>query len=117
MPCWSLTPGVQLPFSSSLCPLAQARALLGSPIIDHHVHNHVHGYYLRWRSLSSSWLRREEIACRFCSSVLPDWKPVLTPPLDDAAAACPTMSVTFNGQVNIVIHAHAYALAPDRPAE
>jgi hypothetical protein len=64
------------------------------------------------RLLSSSWLHREEIACRFCSSVLPDWKPVLTPPLDDAAAACPTMSVTFNGQVNIGIH----ALAPDRPA-
>lgn len=84
-------------------------------IINHHVHDHVHDYYLRRRSLTSSWLRREEIACRFCSSVLPDWKPVLTPPLDDAAAACPTMSVTFNGQVNIKMHAHA--LAPDRPAE
>ena len=49
-------------------------------------------------------LCREEVACRFCSAVLPDWKPILTPPLDDAAAACPTMSVTFNGQVSLIPH-------------
>ncbi|CAL5223859.1 g6446 [Coccomyxa viridis] len=61
----------------------------------------VHGACLaRWQLHSAG--SREEVACRFCSAVLPDWKPVLTPPLEDAAAACPTMSVTFNGQVHHV---------------
>ena len=43
---------------------------------------------------------REETHCRFCHSMLPDWKLVLTPPLCINHPAAPTMSVTFNGKVS-----------------
>ena len=45
--------------------------------------------------------RREEVKCRFCDADLPDWKPILTPAAEEVAKALPTMSVTFNGQVQL----------------
>lgn len=45
---------------------------------------------------------REEHACRFCHQRLPDWQTILTPQEDHLPPQClPTMSVTFNDEVNI----------------
>ena len=41
--------------------------------------------------------RREELACRFCKQILPDWRSALTPPT--LPQSNPVMAIVYNGRV------------------
>ncbi|MEW5297457.1 MAG: hypothetical protein WDW36_000663 [Sanguina aurantia] len=58
-------------------------------------HVHVHLKCLgRWQLTSAG--RREESTCRFCSTILPDWKPALTP--HNVKPVSPVMAIKFEGR-------------------